>query len=368
MDNLGKTTVGTTTQLNIPVDIIRTVAIVSIILLHATADLTVPQMNQFEIIRWTINDVYQSIGRIGVPLFAMLSGALLLQPGKRDTLTVFFNKRWARIGLPWIFWGAFFFTWDFGIEKQPLTSNTIIQGVLTGPYYNFWYLYMLLGIYLLTPILRVTLAKVNRVVVKRYIGLWFLGAAVLPFAGVLTTLSLFSNIWTTSAWVVYLLLGLVGYFVLGAFMVNVQVKRSFLSILAILGVALTVISIYIIESPIGGNRDIFSFTVYFGPATILAVVALFLLLNTFKTTVQTEATPKKRHKLVSAISQNTLPLSLFHVVVLESLQRGYFGFAINGNIINSIIGVPLITVITLSVSLGIVLSLKKIPHLKRLIG
>jgi hypothetical protein len=55
-------------------------------------------------------------------------------------------------------------------------------------------------------------------------------------------------------------------------------------------------------------------------------------------------------------------------MILESLQRGYFGFAINGNTINSIVGVPLITVITFFVSLGIILVLKKIPYLKKLIG
>ena len=55
-------------------------------------------------------------------------------------------------------------------------------------------------------------------------------------------------------------------------------------------------------------------------------------------------------------------------MILESFQKGYFGFAINGNTINSIIGVPLITVITLFISLGIILLLKKIPYLERLIG
>lgn len=44
------------------VDLVRTVAIIAVIFLHATADLTVPSMDQFEIIRWTTNDVYQSIG------------------------------------------------------------------------------------------------------------------------------------------------------------------------------------------------------------------------------------------------------------------------------------------------------------------
>jgi len=356
-----------TAKLDISVDVIRTVAIAAVIFLHATADLTVIQMNQFEIVRWATNDVYQSVGRMCVPLFVMLSGALLLQPEKHDTLVSFFKKRWARIGLPWIFWGAVYFAWDFLVNQQPLTSKAVVQGILTGPYYHFWYLYMLLGLYLLTPVMRLLLPKVKRVTIKCYLGLWFIGAAILPFAFALTNISLFSNLFTNAGWVGYLLFGLAGYFILGTYLFNVQFRRSILSILVALGVAFTAISIYIIQSPIGGNRDVFAFTVYFGPWTILAAAALFLLLNTIKIPTQTTSSHRGA-KLLSIISQNTLPIFLFHIIVLESLQRGYLGFAINGNTVNSIVGVPLITVITLFVSLGIILLLKRVPYLRRLIG
>ena len=55
-------------------------------------------------------------------------------------------------------------------------------------------------------------------------------------------------------------------------------------------------------------------------------------------------------------------------MVLESIQNGYFGFAINRNTINPIIEVPLMTVIVLFVSLAIILLLKKVPYLNKLIG
>ena len=133
-----------------PVDLIRTVAIVGVILLHAANDLTISQMNLLEIFRWTTVDVYQSVGRIGVPLFLLLTGALLLQPSKlNEPIKVFFKKRLARIGLAFIFWGAVYFAWDFlvvhQINSQPITTGSIVQGILTGPYYQFWYLYLLLA-------------------------------------------------------------------------------------------------------------------------------------------------------------------------------------------------------------------------------
>ncbi len=356
-----------TSKLNISVDVIRTVAIIMVIFLHATADLTVIQMNQWEVIRWSVNDIYQTIGRICIPLFAMLSGALLLQPGKQDTVRSFFRKRWQRIGLPWIFWGTVYFAWDFLVLHNSFTLNAVVQGILTGPYYNFWYLYLLVGLYLLTPVLRILLPKASDVAVKRYIGIWFIGAGVLPFAGALLTYNLLGNSLSSPGWVSYLLFALTGYFILGSQLTKVHLRRAFLSIIAVVGVAFTAIGIYTLQGPIGGNRDVYSFTVFFGPWTILTAVAVFLLLNTVKIPTQT-VTTSKRHKLISVISQNTLPLALFHVIVLESFQRGFFGFAINGKTINTIIGVPLITVLTLSVSLTIILLLKKIPYAKRLIG
>ena len=68
------------------------------------------------------------------------------------------------------------------------------------------------------------------------------------------------------------------------------------------------------------------------------------------------------------ISINTLPLYLFHVMVLETFQYGYLGFTFNGNNVNSIIGVPLMTVLVLFVSLGIILGMKKVPVLNKIIG
>jgi surface polysaccharide O-acyltransferase-like enzyme len=344
----------------VPVDLIRTIAIVGIILLHASDDLTVQQMSFLEIFRWTTVDFYQSIGRIGVPLFVMLTGALLLEPSKNESLTAFFKKRWARIGLPWIFWGGAYFAWDFLVEHQAFTSNAIIQGILNGPYYQFWYLYMLLGLYLLTPILRIFIAHADQTTIKYFVVLWFLGVAILPVFGLFTAYQLNSLVFTIT--------GYAGYFVLGTYLLMVQMRRSTISIFMILGIALTVIGTYVLAATVGGTEQYF-FQQYFSPTLILASVMVFLLILTIKPpSVQKTTNLSTGNKLVKVISENSLSLFLFHVMILESLQRGYFGFAINGNTTNSIIGVPLNTVITLFVSLGIIILLKKIPYLKKLIG
>ena len=346
--------------LSIPVDLIRTIAIVGVILLHAANDLTIQQMGQLEIVRWWTVDIYQSLGRVGVPLFVMLTGALLLQPSKKESISVFFKKRWARIGLPFIFWGATYFAYDFLVLHQAITTNAIVQGILTGPYYHFWYLYMLIGLYLLTPILRILVANADNKVMKYFAILWFLGAAIIPFAGLLTTYHLDSNVLTIT--------GMVGYFILGVFLLNVKIRRSVVVMIMSIGIALTIIGTYALAATIGGGT-MFFFQEYLSPTMIVTSVMLFLLLTTLKPAEENKKTiPVKDNKLLKSISQNTLPLFLFHVMVLESLQAGYFGFAINGNNVNSIIGVPLITAITLFICLAVIIPLKKVPVLKQLIG
>ena len=97
---------------------------------------------------------------------------------------------------------------------------------------------------------------------------------------------------------------------------------------------------------------------------------VFLLLLTIKPpSVQKEdQTRSKVNKLIKLISQNTLGIFFIHVMIIESIQKGYFGFAINRDTLNPIIEVPLLTVIVLFASLAIILILKKVPYIKRLIG
>jgi surface polysaccharide O-acyltransferase-like enzyme len=347
----------------IPVDLTRTFAIVGVILLHAANEAIAPQvMNQAEIYRWWAVNIYQTLGRTGVPLFVMLTGELLLQPSKIESLGAFFKKRWARIGLPFLFWGAIYLLWDYFADNISLTSSFIAQSIMSGPYYQFWYLYMLLGLYLFTPILRVVVAHVDRDTFKYFLVVWFIVAFLAPIPGLFGAYHIDSNLLTIPGWV--------GYFLLGVFLLSLKVKRSTVLTLMTFGFVLTVVGTYAIAATVGGPKTYF-FQDYFSPTTLLTSVMLFLLLNNPKTSADATkivAQPKSNW-LVRQISKSTLAIFLFHVIVLETLQRGYlWGFTISGKTLNSIIEVPLITLVTLFICLAIILPLQKIPVIKRLVG
>lgn len=352
--------------ITLPVDLIRTVAIILVILLHASIEgnpnlsIMSPQGVQL----WWTSNVYDSIARTAVPLFVMLTGFLLLQPIKADEpLRVFFKKRWNRIGIPVLFWGAIFFAWDFLVKGQALTPIFVLQGVLTGPYVHFWYVYVLIGLYLITPLLRVIVAHADWRIIRYFLFLWFIGT------GVFSLFTLYSNISSQMVWFrdnVFLFTGFVGYFVLGAYVTKLRLRSSILYLGLILSTVWTIIGTYYLVGTLGERYSQFfldasSFSV------IIASVTLFLIIATIPN--QTIVTKFPRgSRILKAISENTLPIYLFHVIILETLQQGYLGLKISVTNMNPIIEVPIVTAVTLLVCLAIIIPLKKVPYVKRIIG
>ncbi|NLE04570.1 MAG: acyltransferase family protein [Crenarchaeota archaeon] len=348
------------------VDLIRCVAMIGVILLHAAGRYPIDsssllQFDTFGTLSWVIVDFYQSIAiPFGVPLFLMLTGALLLQPEKKDSLSIFFKKRWVRIGLPSLFWFIAYFIWDFSIQKIPFSLDAIIQGILNGPYTQMWYLYVLVGLYLLTPLLRIFIAHADQKIIKYFLIVWFFGVSVIPFFELFIPYHLNSNVFT--------LTGYVGFFVLGTYLLKANFRRLTSASFASLGVVLTVIATYILAATIGG-MELYFFQQYFSITVIFTAVMTFSFLLTINPpTLEKKTSFFSFHKLIQLISHNTLGIFFVHVMVIESTQRGYFGFAFNQELLNPIVEIPLLTAFVLFVSLGIILILKKVPYLNKLIG
>ena len=347
-------------------DLIRVVAITLVILLHAANEYyTVMDPTPLEAsLHWWASGIYKTIALPCVPLFVMLSGALLLKPHKvKEPIKVFLKKRFNRIGLAFIFWGFVYLAWSFYVTKIPFTLDNFIHGIVlglfTGPYYHFWYLYLIAGLYLATPVLRAIIAHGDLKILKYFLIVWFIGVAILPLIQLATGYSLNGSVIAIGGWV--------GYFVIGfhfqRYKIRMPIVLGFLS----LGLIWTIASTYYMNFHSLSGQDYFFFDSLTANVIIYSV-ALFVLLNKAPVNWANRNQHPRLSYIARAISKNTLPIYLFHLIILETLQRGYLGFNISLTTFNPIISIPLITVVTLFVTLGLVLLMKKIPILKRLIG
>ena len=348
------------TEERIPVDLIKTIAIILVIVVHAAIEPhpIVQVMDQTEVIRWFTVTTYDSLARVSVPLFVMLSGALLLQPSKLEPVRVFLKKRLIRLGLPFIFWGTAYFAWRFLVNNEAFSVNSIVQGVLTGPYYHFWFLYMLFGLYLITPVLRVLTRYGERKIIKYFLLLWFLGTAIVPLIVLISGFTVELKLFAVTGWV--------GYFLLGFYLAERRMRSSTLYTAWLIGFLWTILGTFAVTSLVGGHTGLF-FLDYLSASVILASASIFLLLSRISPGAF-EIRFSRINRLIRLIGQNTLSIYLLHVMVLESLQKGYFGFQISVNTMNPIVEIPLITIVTLFICAGIVFLLKRIPFVKKVIG
>ena len=132
-----------------------------------------------------------SLTRPCVPLFVMMTGVLLLPVDTSMPLGEFYRKRIGRIIRPLIFWSialpvmftAYFSTVGSGSANPMVTlADYDSAGLLAKLYtwvfnFNFdtvplWYLYMLIGLYLVMPILSSWLARASRRDVSLLLGIW----------------------------------------------------------------------------------------------------------------------------------------------------------------------------------------------------
>jgi surface polysaccharide O-acyltransferase-like enzyme len=360
--DLEQANVDSSRRIALPDHLIRTLAIVLVILLHASNETleapSVPGMY------WWTAVVYKTLALSSVPLFVMLSGALLLQPAKlNEPIRVFLKKRLSRIGLAFAFWSAVYLAWGFYISQLPVTLNNVTQGILfglfSGSYYQFWFIYLIVGLYLITPILRVIVTYGNMRILRYLILLWFLGVAIVPLIQLISGYVLDSTVFVIGGWV--------GYFVLGTYLQKIKLRSSILYGLLFLGFIWTIFGVWLMNYPLSSLGQNYFFFDYLTANVIIGSAALFMLLIKFHADW-----PGNNHtiasRIVQAISRNTLPIFLFHVIILESFERGFFGFTLSFTTLNPIIEIPLITVLTLFITLGLILIMRKIPVLKKLIG
>lgn len=311
------------------------------------------------VFNWFTVDTYGALANLAVPLFVMLSGLLLLDATKADEpMKVFYKKRFVRIGIPMIFWTIVYFWWYTYVSGQPLTINGVLQGLLSGSYYHLWFLYLLIGLYLATPFLRILVKHLDRNKFKYLLILWFVGNITVPLINEFAPFGFNPVMFVFTGWV--------GYYLLGTYLLKTKVPTWLAVTGVVVGLLTTIIGTWWITATVGLNR-----TGYFqeplNTTLILASISLFALLIAIpKSRIENDHT--KISGLLHWISQNTLPIYLFHIMVMQTIEAGYLGFQLNASTMSPIIEIPLLTAITFAVTALIIYPLKKIPIVNRLIG
>ena len=270
------------------IDIIRIFAFVFIVFLHTLN-------RQFGVDVWMGG---YAIISIGVNLFIMISGYLLLD--KTEEAIVFFKKRILNI-LPLFLVFNIIYIYFGKIPIIPVLKGKAISAS------HFWYIYMILGLYLLTPWLQKVLKYAEKETLF-VVFLWFLCNILNPYLRYFNLAEIpFSH---------FPLTGFIGYYILGYFVKKYdnKVKRaSFILIIVIyaLGFMLSFLSTKYVLAVTGKRVSDFFDKNSLG--TFIMTLSFFVFWCKFSFS--------KRDRIIKIVADSTYFAFLVHLIVLHFIIK-----------------------------------------------
>lgn len=156
---------------DISLDGIRLVATLMVVLIHVSGK----GFPGFAEGWWAVN-AYESVSRMSVPLFFMLTGALLLP--STVTVTSVFRRVW-KVLVPLVAWSVLYLSWykAIGIDRDGWVS-LIAMGPVAG---HLWYLYTLVAACFFLPVLSLFYKGSDIRIQIFMLCVWFVAASIMPF-------------------------------------------------------------------------------------------------------------------------------------------------------------------------------------------
>lgn len=325
-------------------DVIRAVATILVLVVHAAAPLVVTPETIPSWWWWTAN-FFDAAARPCVPLFVMLSGMLLLETDRTSCFVEFLRRRFVRVWIPFTGWAAVYFLWRGFYHSEVLTPFQILEELVCGPVYgHLWFVYMILGVYLFIPLLRIYARVANGFVKFCTVALWF----------TVTTVPAFRPHWPQYIFVVDIsgALCFTGYALLGDLLRDTRLHGSQKT------VALVVILLSTLVTALGtgwwtAQSGALDTRLYdnFSTTVLIASVALFLWLRSIRW-VQWLTPGSLRRQTVLLIASASLKIYLSHILFIELLQGGMLGFVLRGTTLSPLAGIMITTVIVVFLCLA----------------
>ena len=189
-------------------DLLRSLAILLVVGLHTLGGV----VNSGELLGtplWRLCNVLGLLGRMGVPLFFMLSGFLLLSDPRTADPLPFYRRRFSRLLVPFLFWDAVCFIQRGFWEGRGFAPKLFLaELVQQGSDYHLWFVYQIAALYLLAPFLRMIVERASRR------ALWVLMGVILLVPTLLRLLNVLQSFLWISAFRAPVE-GYAGFFLLG---------------------------------------------------------------------------------------------------------------------------------------------------------
>ena len=220
------------------IDILKTLAIFGVIVIHTAADTLIENIGTFQ---WMAALFWTTLFRAAVPVFFMCSGALFFDPERELTIHRLFSKYIAKILIAMTAWRILYDC--FGIGG------------------HLYYLQILILFYAIAPVIRVFILHASTADLRYALSFWFLLGIIYP-----TVRHFFQIDGIYGQWAINMTYASIGYGMLGYYLKQNPISRNAGIALFLFGFILTYSATYYLSLQAGSLNTAFSEGMSLGPA------------------------------------------------------------------------------------------------------
>lgn len=294
---------------------------------------------------------YSVITRFSVPVFFMISGALFLSAEKNISIKQLYYKNIAKLLFLFFFWETVYQLYHVNFILSAVNLKTVFSNILTAnTQAHFWFLYLLLGNYILLPIIKIFVSNADQRQIE-YSLLVFLVFVVAKY----TLMGLDFRISTyylnnVNRLGLDITIGSAGYFILGHYLNEYPIAQKLRFWLHFIGVISIVICIALTIKK--------SFDSHFFVGQYLDHPTIFMLIWSVEIFLTAKYSHRNKFNLnFTAMSQASLGIYAMHMLIIFELNKRGF----TANSFHPIISVPVISLGVFFISFIFSMLLKKVP-------
>lgn len=338
-------------------DIVRIIAILAVIMIHCTSFYSkIFKPLSFE---YTVGNILETISCMAVQLFVLLSGIFMLNENKELPVSKL-AKKIIKLFLLLIGWSLF-----YAAVYHP---NKLMHYFLFG-HYHLWYLYMVIGLYLITPILRLFVKLKN----MTYLYYLMILACVFQFIPNFIDIITFQTDNVDKffkKFYMYPVYGFISYYIMGWLIHNDWKNiNKYKNAIYGLGIGCFIVMIMISEFFPNANSKIHKLIIHsFSFPVFWYSISVFIFIKNLVFKIESKITERVK-KIVASISQLTFGVYLVHAFILTQIKSNilneYCNITVNNT--NPLLFVLLLYTGTVVFSYIVVYLILKVKYLKQIV-
>lgn len=337
------------------IDAIRVFAMFCVIISHTAAEFL---RQNYHSSTWHFANVLTAITSVNVPLFIMISGALLLHSSHTDSIRYTYQKRLPKLIVPFLVWSVvaafcyqaypnFIPNW-----KRFFVSLVYLPNQPTG--IALWFMYAIISLYIIAPLIKAMTDHLSKRHIEYLLIIWFITNTILPTIASALPAKLKPIFTYYPEGNLIFIGGYLGYFVLGYYLTMVKIPKQKWLYLTELITVILMSALTWIQTTLHGT-----YTDSFKPVTsFLVVILASAVFLSFKSHPGTEH--KWWQKLVTFYTPLSFGIYLFHNDVVLYLED----FWLKQTQLPGILAIVILSLEVIAIVTLVILMLNQIPGVR----